>query len=96
MPESSSARLEEARILVQDLRQNGAGHKILNRAVGERCPLAFCVTFGTLSVSGFAIFGLADTGKKAIPRVLNIVERRADYDLELLSRGERRYLPSVL
>src|ERR1035438_2390036 len=92
MPESSFAILEEARVLVQQGRQNSAGPKILNRAVGERRPVTLSIALGTLSITGFAIFGLADARQKSIPREFDIVERRAGYDFELLSRGERRHL----
>jgi hypothetical protein len=74
VPEPSFAILEVARVLTQDRGENSAGQKILNRAVGERRSVTLSVALGALSITGFAILSLADSGKKAIPREFNLVE----------------------
>ena len=96
VPESSVAVLEVARILSQNRRQNRAGKKILDGAVSEGRAVTLAIAFGALSVAWFAIFSLADTGKEGIPGELDIVERGAGDDFELLSGGERGYLAGVL
>ena len=64
-------------------------------AVGESRAQTLSIAFSTLSVTGFAIFSLADPGQESIPGKLPIVERTSGYDGEFLPCCEGRDLAAV-
>src|SRR5579862_3400133 len=57
--EAALAKLKITGILMQDGRQDRSSHEIFDGAVGESCAVTLPITFGSLAVSRFAVFGLA-------------------------------------
>src|SRR6267143_4785424 len=92
---TSFPRLKKARVLVKQRRKNGTDHEIFDGPVGKGRGETFAITRGALAKSGLTIFRLADTCQKPVPGVLNVIERAASHDTELLFCGERRNLPGV-
>src|SRR5579872_3134747 len=84
MHESALALLKETWILVKQRWKHRASHVVFNGAVGESCAQTLSIPFSALSITGFTIFGLADPRKRSIPGDLDVIERAASYNLELL------------
>jgi len=73
---------------MEEAGEDGTGHIVLNRRIGEVCGKTFAVVSRALAIAWFAVFSLADTSQKGVPGDLDVVKRTASNDL--LSDGEGR------
>src|SRR5580698_667152 len=88
-PEASCAHLVITGVLAEDGRKDCADHEIFDNAVGGVGSEAFAVTFGSLSVAGFAVGCLTDPGLDCVPRNLDGVESAAGDHFEFLPSRKR-------
>lgn len=93
---ASGLRLIEARILMQDRGQNGAGKEVLNGAIGKGCHVTFSVGAPALPIGRFGIIRLIDSRQKCVPWILDVVETAACDDREFLFRRKGWKLSGIL
>src|SRR5450755_143082 len=91
--EKAALRLwKKARVLMKNRRKDSANKEILDRAIGRVRSVALAIAFGSLSVAGFAVFGLTDPGERTVPDNLHRIESSAGHNLKFLPGGERNDL----
>src|ERR1700752_466011 len=95
-PKASFTDLKVTGVLTKHRRQDGRSPESLDGPVGPCGTIAFPITCGSLAITRFAIFGLADACQKAVPGIQRIVKRTAGDDGEFLRGGQRRYRAGVL
>src|SRR5208282_4523606 len=87
--ETALAGWKKARVLTEYGRQNRTHKKVFNHAVSRVGAEALAVALPALSVTGLAVFGLADAGENHVPGNLHWIERSASHNFEFLPGGER-------
>ena len=75
--------------------ENGAGHKVFDSAIGSGQRETLYVALSTLSVTGFAVFSLADASESSVPGDLNVVESAASHYFEFLPNSQGRNVANV-
>src|ERR1700684_3883009 len=71
---SALAGLEETRVLMQNRRKDGGGHKVFYDPVSRSSSEAFSVRFPALPVARLTIVRLADGRQESPPRILHGIE----------------------
>src|ERR1700691_327 len=80
--EPTVAFLKKSWILMQNRRKNRARHEVFDRPIPKGRSIAFSIAFPALTITGLAVFRLADGRQNSIPRKFNLIEGTTSHHFE--------------